>query len=195
VAALADTIPGYAEALARERELRELAFCGACAPIAGVEVVPLTLRRLALLRLAHNPFVAGSGPIRAADAALFLWVVSSVFKPADTAARDAFVKRIAALPTRDVQAGIYEYLHLAFFDLDAGSNQTSAPIASFEASVVHTLAKEYGWTRDAILDLSLAEISQYLRLIDASRGSPVVNPTSDGVKMKWLESVNNRTAA
>jgi hypothetical protein len=65
------------------------------------------------------------------------------------------------------------------------------PIASFEASVIDSLASEYGWARDKILDLSIAEISQYLRLIDRRRGGVTTNPTSDRVKMKWLESLNN----
>jgi hypothetical protein len=193
VPALVESIPGYAEALARERELRELVFAEACAPIAGVEVTPLTLRKLAYLRIAGNRFVTGSGPVTAAHAVLFLWVASRAFVPFDLVARNKFINSASRLPASDVYDGIRAYLADAFFDVDGSDGDGSPPIASFEASVIDTIASAYGWTREAILDLSLPEVSQYLRLIDRRRGGVVTNPTSDRVKMKWLESMNNPT--
>lgn len=161
-------------------------------PIAGVEVVPLTMRRLCYLRIANNAFVSGNDKITPAHAAQFMWIVSRGFKPGDIAARDIFIRSIAKLPTADVFAGISAYLEDAFFDIESSSGSNRAPISSWEASVIDSLASEYGWTREAIMDLPVAEISQYLRLIEHRRGGSVVNPLSDGVKMAWLEQLNSR---
>ncbi len=50
-------IPGYREALQRERYLRDTAFLGGLELVCGVEVRPLSLRTLLLLEFAGNGYV------------------------------------------------------------------------------------------------------------------------------------------
>lgn len=50
-------IPGYREAVKKERQLRDAAFLDGNEILMGVEVVPLSLRRLILMEQAHCGFV------------------------------------------------------------------------------------------------------------------------------------------
>lgn len=189
---LEDIIPGYKEALACEREKRDAAFLGAVEPIAGVAVAPLTLARLNLLILSGNAFAIG-GPISPAHAAHFLWIAREGFTPGDPTGKLQFFRRVARLPVIDVYEGISRCLRDAFFDLDeaAPAGSRPAPIASWVACLVDRIASEYGWSRREIMDTPIVELSQYLRCIERRHGGTLLNPTSDGVKFAWLESINN----
>jgi hypothetical protein len=77
-------IPGYAEALIRERVVRDAAFLGITESVGPFEVVPMTLRHWMLLRTMGNPVVRqGEGAPLPAPEQLrdFLWVVNPRFNP------------------------------------------------------------------------------------------------------------------
>lgn len=196
---LEEQIPGLREAARRERELRERAFLGAVEPIAGIEMSPLTLERLNLLMLAGNAYVCGGAPT-AGDAAAVLWVGSAAFRPGDLEARDRFVRRIARLPVDEVEAGVLGYLDTALFDLvgdGAGASGKSSgrqPVVSWVASIVDTIASEYGWARRDIMTCPLAELAQYLRRIELRQGGKPGNPLSDKAKTDWLAQQNAHVA-
>lgn len=77
-------IPGYAEAVVKERVSRDAAFLAATdhvtENIGPFEVVPLTLRQWILLRMMHHPLLTGEipGPI---DLFNFFWLLSPFFNP------------------------------------------------------------------------------------------------------------------
>lgn len=189
---LADQIPGLAEALQRERELRELAFLGATEPIAGVPVIPLTLERLNLLMVSRNAYVTGGEP-SAGHVAHFLWIVSRAFKPHDLQKRDVFIRSIAQIPLELADAGIRSYLEAALMDFVAGADAggaSSTPVVCWLAALVDTIAREYHWSRQEILTTPLAELAQYLRRIEQRQGGRPRNPISDAATAAWLRQVN-----
>src|SRR5690349_17989316 len=71
-----DQIPGYREAVEKEREIREMAFLDFPELICGIEVKPLSTWHLALLDTIHSPFLTGETEIVLADCAMFCWMVS-----------------------------------------------------------------------------------------------------------------------
>jgi len=189
--ALLASIPGYREAVERENAARETAFLDVPVDIAGVDCVQLTPARLILLHGIESPFICG-GMVSPAAVAAFLWIVSVDFKPGDTAARDAFVKRIRKTDAKAAIDGIRKYLDDAL--MDAPTNEDGAhgaPVVSFTASVVHALAKLYHWSERDILNIPLARIWQYLRLArrDADPKAIFVNP-SGRIIGDWLAEQN-----
>jgi hypothetical protein len=84
-------IPGYVEALARERFLRDAAFLGVSETVYGFELKPLTLRHWLIMRIANSPLI-GDGTPSPVQLAQFLWSVSTEYSLEDSARR-AFLKR------------------------------------------------------------------------------------------------------
>lgn len=188
-----DNIPGLkksvARAQAREEELRDFAMAGVNVVLAGVHVRQMTLRHLLILLAAKNAFLCG-GPVRVADVALFLWVLSPEFS-IERKARVAFLERIVRrVRFEKAVRAIDKYVDEALIDRPTGASRNeTAPMASFVATVIHEVASSHGWGRDEILDSPIAELYQYLRLIirddylaKGLRPPPVFNRLSDKVR-------------
>ena len=82
---LGDEIPGYREAVMRERFARDAAFIHSpVAPlnesIAGFTVAPLTLRHLLTLRISRSPLFGIAIPSPGQISA-FLWLLSPHYRP------------------------------------------------------------------------------------------------------------------
>ena len=192
-------IPGYAEALAWEERTREEAFLGGCAPLCGVMVRPLSLRRLTYLLRARNPLFFESEEVGIEHLVQFLWIVSEAFRPGDMEATAAFVAEVStggALDCADTAATtIRDYLDSAFNDAPAARGQakggSAAPVASFAAALVDAVASEYHWRMDDILDAPLACLHQLLRQ-SAKRQDPkavFISRRSARVRGDWLRSL------
>lgn len=67
--------PGYAEAVERERLIRDAAFLPVSESVGGFELRPLTLRTYLMLRLAGSPLLEGQTP-SVVELAQFLWVLA-----------------------------------------------------------------------------------------------------------------------
>lgn len=193
----ADAIPGFTEALERERSVRERAFLGACEPIEGIPVVPLTLERLHVLMMAGNCFVR-SGPFKVADVLQFLWVASPEWSY-EKGARDSFIASYADTVFKrfhECVKAIKEMVNDTFVDVDKGptsANEVGEPLTAWVAYYVFMIAHETGWSRDDIYQrIPFTEIIQYLRLAEKMKGGTVNNPTSTAAKMAWLEELNRR---
>lgn len=192
----ADAIPGFREALERERVVREHAFLGACEPIEGVSVVPLTLERLHVLMVARNCFVAKE-PFKVGDVLQFLWVASPGWSYSKTD-RDAFIAKYAEhvfTHFHQCVEGIKSMVTDTFMDVDRDgeSGKISEPLTAWVAYYVLMAARETGWSRNTIFkDIPFTELIQYLRIADKLRGGTVNNPTSTAAKMAWLETLNRR---
>ena len=55
-------IPGYREAVARERLARDASFMPVTETVAGFELVPMTLRQYLILSLMRSPLLTGDTP-------------------------------------------------------------------------------------------------------------------------------------
>ena len=68
-------IPGYLEAVKRERLVRDAAFLGLPEAVAGFELRQMTLRDSIVLSIARNPLLSGETP-NPLELATFLWYMS-----------------------------------------------------------------------------------------------------------------------
>ena len=153
-----------------EQNLRAAAFLPFNERICGIEVVPLTLRILGRLRASHSPFLVG-GWIRNGHIAAFLWAVSPGYSLTSAAeknkAREELVQRAAALPRARALKAVRKYLFLAWMDRPPVRRSAKGDLSavSFEAAMVHHIARVYHWDDDLILDKPLKRLYQYLTMI------------------------------
>jgi len=158
-----ENIPGFKEAVNAEQVNREMAFFAAPMPILGVPIRHLNARQHMLLAGCGNRFICGGLP-RPVDVAGFLWFLSPEYVP-DNAKREEFIaKRVKRLDFKAAVIAIWNYREGVFQDWHSEggeSKQFTAPVAA----IVDILAHEYGWTDEAILEMPLARIFQYLRRI------------------------------
>lgn len=93
-------IPGYLEAVSRERLIRDAAYLAACpSPVVPMvterigtfDVLPITLRHYVILRMKQNPLLYGKPP-DPAELAELLWVLSPGWVP-DAKARDKWMRK------------------------------------------------------------------------------------------------------
>jgi hypothetical protein len=189
----AETIPGYREAVEKERNNRDLAFCLLPIPVCGLLSHFLTPATYIRLWGCDNAFIHGREPT-AEDVAMFLWFISPGYS-IDAGERHRFIKhRVASLNAQQVVGDIYAFLAVNFQDSlggDSGAEGMRKSYTSGIASIVDVLASEYGWSDLAILNMPFPRIYQYLRRIQIRNnpGAPLFNP-SDAVLAKWLQSRN-----
>jgi hypothetical protein len=188
--AWSDLQPRLAEAAKEERDTRSEAWLDVPLSICGVSIRPLTLRRYSILTAAGNAFVCGTAP-SAADIGQFLWVLSDRFT-FDTHDRDRFLKSIASVTVGAALVEIYAHLEAVFFDAPTGGKSDGKPYnGAIEASIIHRLAKEYGWGAQQVLDLPMAQIFQLFRAQERDHGKTLASPLQDKLKAQYMEMVNN----
>jgi hypothetical protein len=170
---------------AREQNLRAAAFLPFNERICGLEVVPLTLRILGRLRAARSPFLVG-GRVRPGHVGAFLWAVSPSYAlegAEKNHARQKLIERAAALPYQRARSAIRKYLFLAWMDRPPvrRSRKGDLSIVSFEAAMIHHIAKAYSWGDEKILDTPLKRLYQFLTMIrlEGDPKAPTFNPIVD----------------
>lgn len=181
-------IPGYREALSKEREARDFVFLGMRESICGIEVNPLT--PLALLRLdaVENAFAVGLAPT-AVDVAQFVWCVSARYHPRASWQRWATVRKLRRVKMQDASDQIGEYLKLSFMDAPGRTNQNASSYTSWIASLVHRLASHYGWSEQAVLNCPFRALWQYINLIRRDENPDLVgfNPSQSIINAHFAE--------
>jgi len=148
-----------------------------------IEVRQLTLRMFIQLCAVRSPFLVG-GNVGPEHVAQILWRLSPDYdRRASTDARKEFVASISDLPFRTSVRSITRFLDRMLIDRPPGSSKSNCqkPDTSFAASMVHQLAISYGWSDDAILDLPMPRLFQYLRKIHRSNDPELAyfNPLRD----------------
>lgn len=186
-------IPGYQEALEREKSLRNLAMDGQDVPLLGRIVQQFTLRHMVRLGGCNSPFIIG-GPVDLADVAMFLWFISPDYS-LDKTAREAFFKEAVRLDFEAARLEIKRYLDDAFWDNDSGSAASGVPVLvksyySYAARLVSLFGERFGWDDDAVMDKPVARLFQYERVIQKRLGLPISNRT-DGFLSKWMAERNS----
>lgn len=185
---LADAIPGYREAVEREKFEREIAFLDIPETAGGVQLMPLTLRRVIALNVAGSPFVCGGQPTPV-NTALTLWALSPEYSPGARFARWRFIRRCRRINYLKTIRDLDEYFDSAFADSPGGRPVSGPSYYSFSAAVVDVFAHEYGWSEVDVMDIPFKRLWQYLKIIKrrSEPGCILFNP-SDRVRGEWLKA-------
>lgn len=195
-------IPGYAEAVAREMEAREVAMLGVPYSICGVDIRIMTVADYLALSAAKHPFVVGGVIPGRVDIASFLWFLSPQYvRPGPWFAnrkRSKFARKALRLNYADARDAIDEYLDLCFLDCPLSNGvEAATPSTSWVVSAQHILAKTYGWTPQTIRSLTLPEYFQHLRRIhmDNRPGYTPISKWSGEAKDRFLNKLNDMPEA
>jgi len=186
------TVPGLAEALAKERRLREDAYLGHPEDVCGVKLNQITPRLLAILFRMETPFLSG-GKITPEETIRFLWALSVDFTP-DKKTRDkwiaAFIRRIAIgeIDWQFVYDSICEFLDATFLDAPQGKDSTPyvCSLAWYEVSMYDLM----GWDSERTMEMPLRRIYQLMRCQQIKEGDrTIVNKLSDKANDDWMKSI------
>ncbi len=194
-------IPGLAEAKAWEASVRARAFLDVPYTVCGVEVLPLTLYRLALLDAAGSVFLYG-GAVTPAAVALFLWIASPDFRAGDDGARALFIARLRTIDAladlAECSRQIGEFLEEMFLDSPAasGGGKGSTPTTSQEAVYCEIFAESCGWSVEQTMHTALPKLYQVLRRITLRKDheAKFINRRSDKVRGDFQRSLQAAAA-
>lgn len=180
----------YDAAVRSEQEDRYLAFLG-IERIAGIDVAPLTLQRLAWLNVARSPFIVG-GTVDYAAIIQFLWFVSKDFT-LDESVKQAFLEQSLSVDLELAAKDINDYIDRAFLDCVGGrpSGGIDKTLACTCATVCAQMADEpfrMDWER--CMDVPLSVLFQLMRVNGLRNGAPKVNKRSDAVAARHNEKVS-----
>lgn len=201
-------IPGYADAVRREDELRRRAWVNPWREICGVRVRPLTLRDMESLAELRNgfflPWKFDSDEEYLGHCAQVVWWLSALPKPTEgdswlrrrrvLRAKDALVRKLFADRARLAQE-VPEFIGEQFFDSLRGSSGavSGTPIAANPAYVADTLAAAgYRLHPDEVMALPLPQLWQLLRVATRRMtGQTPPNP-SDKVATDYLAQLQQQ---
>ena len=198
-------IPGLREAIKREAHVRDTSFLDGLELVCGVEVCPLSLRRLIWLEQAHNGFVV---PWRFDDdqeylahALQVLYFCTPQFAPPQTprfgfwgafmqgVRQDRFFKKALRHGKPEIIVKeINGWLGDAFMDSPTGSGSVGhAAYASYPAYVVDRFAEAcLPFTYDQIMDMPLRRLWQFWRIAAKRINDVSLTNPSDDIATKYL---------
>ena len=177
--------PEYRAAVEREQALRDVSFLDLPADICGIEIRQMTARDYLILDGLGSPFVCG-GPSTDFDVVQFLWQLQSR-RPLSQV---CFAWRCGRLDG-PVIGKIRDYVDVTFQDAPGGSD--GPRYVGWLASVVDTVASEYGWPEDVIINMPLRRLFQYCKRIRMRLDPNAImfNP-SDEFRTKHLKLARQR---
>lgn len=183
-------LPGFSQAAELQDTARDWPFLDAPIPIAGAQVLPLTLRQYTMLSHAKCKYITG-GIIEDEDALALLWVVSTEYQPGPPP--KAFTRRFVKLWNEEERDKLDEYVDLMFLDSGGGgvSNRDAGKVSA-AAQYVFLIAPKLSWTRDQVLDTPMPELNQYVRCIqlEGDNAKDVQNKLTDKLKADWMREIN-----
>ena len=198
---------GLNKAMYDESVIREGAFLNINHDINGVEVCPLSFRRYILLDFRNSPFLKQSRELTKEDVWEFIWIVSTEFelgKPSDD-----FVKRkMAAMADENGDINyeflikeVLRYLEDALLDLPDDSKKSATKFkneiaeTAWVAVYVVLLASEFGWSDEYILDLPMARVFQYVRIIESKEAAKAGEPIKHRNRLSsdWFDKLKQFT--
>lgn len=201
-------IPGYAEALRRESELRRKAWSDDSDTIAGVTVRLLTLRDMEKLAGMRNgffcPWKFDTDTEFLGHCAQLVWWLSDCAKPKDgmgyvsraivAAQAQRLIKHVGQDP-KQLADDCMRYVKDTFMDAPKGGGGTGAsPIAGGPAYVADLLASGgYRMTVDEVLDMPLVRLWQLIRLVLKRVNGETPTNESDRIATDYLATLNKGT--
>lgn len=203
-------LPGYREAIDAEQSIRAKSLIDCPELICGIEVKPLAFNHILLLREIRSPFICG-GPANWEHVAAFLWIISPEFGSA-CRLRDMlepfsrwfakrlfkrlhrkFFQRIRKVIVPDAIKAIDGYINDAYMDCDGGMPEKmfwEPPYYSAQVSVIARMARDFGWSERAIMDMPLKRMFQYSRwLTRQNNPKAVLSNRSDTVRREALDAM------
>lgn len=146
-----------------ERTMRLESLLLLPAHIYPFELVPLTARNFLHLEYAQNKIISGDGMID--DFVHLLWTVKP---PSDTRSEKAFARFAAKNLTSNHRGEIEAWFNVQFNDMPQSGEKSKAN--EFESGVwvcalIDTIASEYGWSMNTILDMPLSSSFQLFQRI------------------------------
>lgn len=203
-------IPGLREALKREARVRDTAFLDGLELVCGVEVYPLSLRRLIWLEQAHNglivPWQFESETELLAHCLQIVYFCSPSYAPPtrpkyrfwpavrEGIRQQAFFRRVLKGRNADeLIKEIQEWHGESFMDAPAGGggNEIQSPsYASYPAYIVDKFAEAgLPFTYDQILDMPLRRLWQFWRVVTSRLNDIKLTNPSDDLATKVIAGV------
>lgn len=206
-------IPGYREAVKKERTLRDSAFLECNEILCGEEVAPLSLRRLIWLEQAHNGFVCPwrweSDDEVIGHAIAFVYFLKPSFRPPSKARWtfwDAWragynqhrfaVKMLRRHKPEEIVGEVGQFINDAFMDAPVGgsSNIASQSYASYPAYIFDRFGEAgLTYTPEQIMDLPLKRLWQHMRVAAARIHDLKLTNPSDELAVRYIdENLNSK---
>lgn len=130
----------------------------------------MTLAHYSFLDFANNPILQG-GDVELCHIIEFIWIVSTEFVPSNPVAYRAFIEKYSIQLNLDsAYVECNQYIRDALLDLDrsktTNKKPNQRPYYAWMASIVDTLASQYGWTYEYIMhQIPIAVVLQMMRCI------------------------------
>lgn len=194
-------IPGLREAVKRESRVRDTAFLDGLEVVCGVEVVPLSLRRLIWLEQAHNghvvPWRFDTDGELLAHSLQILYFCTPGFKPPHSPKpslwrsfregmryHSFFQKALKSGSMEEIITEVRQWVGDSFMDAPSGGGNNELPgksYVSYPASIVDKFAEGgLTFTYDEILDMPLRRLWQHWRLaVRRVDDIKLTNPSDD----------------
>ena len=201
-------IPGLREAIKREARVRDTAFLDGLEIVCGVEVVPLSLRRLIWLEQSHNGFVVpwkfDDDSEAFAHAIHFLFMMRPNYAPPKSPKRSfwgdfvtglkemVFIKRMAKKDRGQVVDELNQWLADSFMDApSAGAGEVkTVPYASYPAYVIDLFAEAgLPMSVSEILDMPLARLWQHWRVASRRVKDTTLTNPSDTLAVEHIARI------
>jgi hypothetical protein len=161
------------EACLLESEVREFAFTNRNMRLHGFDLKQFTLRHYVILDFNGNFFVKPTEcePQKLIDDTIdFLWLLNPNYSDDKEKLLEFDGKVKAKMNEVGLESFVEEvkdYLNKSLMDVVVkGEVDDKAPTISYVAGIIDTLACEYGWTDEHIMDLPWARLLQYTRSIE-----------------------------
>ena len=174
-------IPGYQEAVKRENDLRDAAFLDLKTDICGLKIRQMAPRDLLILDGLENPVTAFRVPT-AEQLAFFLWLLSEDYSESKIK-RFIFGRIVRKLPFEKAVLSSWKFVSDTFQDSPARSGGRSTPYAGWCAHLVDTIASQYGWPEEMVLQVPFKRLFQFTKVI-RSRLDTEYSPHNPSDKIK-----------
>lgn len=210
-------IPGYVEAVLKERQIRDAAFLPVNENIDGFEVVPMTLQQYDILRFTGNPILQKEGIPSPRQLVNFLWLLNPAYR-AGISAPPWFLKKCRAfiMPTppilktetamliygRKVESAMQgaveiialcrQFVEEATMDFPSSGSKSTKSYYSDIAGLCHIFAIKYGWDDEKTLRTPLKRLLQYSNAMKEASDKTAVSNPSDRVLGAWISETNRR---
>jgi hypothetical protein len=212
-----EVLDRYARAAEAESFRRSVAMLGLAEVVGGFHLSPLTLRHYIILRAVRSPLLTVDGIPSPAELAAFLWLLHPDYNP--TKGRKAFLRRCRRLvpPSLPIYRskwtlrrfnrltietlarvavvldGCRQLVSHAFSERMPGKSAGGIQQTYYcdAVSIIGLIAREYGWTKEHIIQMPLIQLFQFSKEIHRYHNpeSKLFNE-SDKIVHEWLASLN-----